>query len=171
MAWRMRDPEGRSRRAIYRRRVERESWASSAGVARSMRSNRARDTKPELLVRRALHARGLRFRVDYRPSLASRSRGDIVFTRLRLVVFIDGCFWHGCPEHATIPVSNVDYWIPKLARNRERDAQATEALQLAGWTVARYWEHEDVHEVTRAITNLVTSLRSRTRPADRAEDR
>ena len=120
------------------------SWASTEGVARSMRGNRRRDTSPELAVRRILHARGLRYRVDYAPlPTMSRRRADIVFTRARLAVFVDGCFWHGCPEHATLPVRNADYWLPKLARNRERDAETDAALAAAGWRVVRVWEHED----------------------------
>ncbi len=128
-------------------------------MARSMHGNRARDTKPELLVRSALHASGLRFRVDYRPSTTSRSRGDVVFTRLRLVVFVDGCFWHSCPAHATTPSSNVDYWGPKLARNRERDAEATALLQSEGWTVLRFWEHEAPEAVASVVTRRARRLR------------
>lgn len=143
----------------YRRRVESQSWASSPGVARSMRGNRRRDTKPELAVRRGLHARGLRFRVDYRPIQASRSRADVVFTRLRLAIFIDGCFWHGCPLHATIPVTNSDYWIPKLKRNAERDRETEALLRAAEWAVLRFWEHEPIPAVVDAIASAVAGLR------------
>ena len=112
----------------YARRMHRgtgESWASSDGVACSMRANRRRDTSPELALRRILHARGLRYRVDFAPlPTMRRRRADIVFTRQRLAVFVDGCFWHGCPEHATFPQRNADYWLPKLARNRERSGRA-----------------------------------------------
>lgn len=122
----------------------RESWASTAGVARSMRSNRRRDTSPELALRRILHARGLRYRVDFAPLATMRQRrADIVFTKARLVVFVDGCFWHGCPDHATFPVRNADYWLPKLERNRARDLETDAALADAGWRVIRIWEHED----------------------------
>ncbi|NLT26020.1 MAG: very short patch repair endonuclease [Microbacteriaceae bacterium] len=124
--------------------VERESWASTAGVARSMRSNRRRDTSPELALRRILHARGLRYRVDFAPLATMRQRrADIVFTKARLAVFVDGCFWHGCPDHATFPVRNADYWLPKLERNRARDLETDAALADAGWRVIRIWEHED----------------------------
>ena len=91
-------------------RADAPSWASTPGVARSMRANMHRDTKPELAIRRLLHARGLRYRVDMAPWSNKRRRADIVFTRRRLAVFIDGCFWHGCPEHATMPVTNAGYW-------------------------------------------------------------
>lgn len=120
-----------------------------------MQANRRRDTAPELAVRRLLHARGLRFRVDYRLEKSLRTRADIVFTRRRVAVFIDGCFWHGCPLHATQPKSNADYWGPKLARNVARDCEADAALRNAGWTVLRYWEHEDPREVAVLITLAV----------------
>jgi DNA mismatch endonuclease (patch repair protein) len=117
-----------------------------------MLGNRSRDTHPELLVRRALHARGMRFRVDLRPEPALRTRADIVFTRRRIAVYIDGCFWHGCPVHGTTPKSNVDYWAPKLARNIERDAESTLALEALGWTVLRFWSHEPVDAVVARIS-------------------
>jgi DNA mismatch endonuclease (patch repair protein) len=88
-----------------------------------MLGNKRRDTTPELAVRRELHRRGLRYRVDYPLPMSSRRRMDIAFTRLRIAVFIDGCFWHSCPEHATSPARNSDYWGPKLARNEARDAK------------------------------------------------
>jgi DNA mismatch endonuclease (patch repair protein) len=127
------------------------SWASNDGIRRSMLSNKARDTKPELAVRRLLHARGLRYRVDHRPIMEVRSRADIAFTRRKIAVFIDGCFWHVCPIHATHPKANAEYWAPKLARNVERDAEVTVKLEAAGWTVLRYWEHEAPGEVAAAI--------------------
>jgi DNA mismatch endonuclease (patch repair protein) len=116
-----------------------------------MLGNKARDTKPELAVRRLLHARGHRYRVDYRPIKAVRSRADIAFTRRRIAVFIDGCFWHVCPIHATQPKANADYWGPKLARNVERDVETTVTLEAAGWTVLRYWEHEPPADVAAGI--------------------
>jgi DNA mismatch endonuclease (patch repair protein) len=128
-----------------------ESWASTPGTAKSMRSNRGRDTSLELRVRRELHQRGLRYRVDIAPLKGLRSRADVVFTRRRIAVYLDGCFWHGCPVHGVIPTAHSDYWQPKLARNMERDRQATHALQDAGWTVLRFWEHEDTASVVEAI--------------------
>lgn len=116
-----------------------------------MRANKARDTKPELAVRRGLHAAGFRYRVDVRPSLELRTRADIVFTRLRIAVFIDGCFWHGCPLHASLPKKNADYWVPKLRRNVERDRETTLRLNSLGWTVLRYWEHQSVSEIVASI--------------------
>jgi len=122
-----------------------------------MLGNRSRDTQPELLVRRALHARGLRFRVDLRPEATLRTRADIVFTRRRIAVYIDGCFWHGCPLHGTNPKANADYWTPKLARNVERDREATVALEALGWVVLRFWSHEPVDEVVARIAARVTA--------------
>ncbi len=120
-----------------------------------MRANRGRDTSPEVKVRRLLHAAGLRYRVDYAP-LGGRRRGDILFTRRRIAVFIDGCFWHGCPEHRTArPKANADYWGPKLDRNIERDLETTAMLESSGWTVLRYWEHEYPADVAAAIVGAV----------------
>jgi DNA mismatch endonuclease (patch repair protein) len=120
-----------------------------------MRGNRSRDTKPEIAVRRDLHRRGLRFRVDYRLQPPLRTRADIVFTRARVAVFIDGCFWHGCPLHATTPKTNTDYWTPKLERNRARDRETTAALRSHGWTVLRFWEHEESAIVADRVARAV----------------
>lgn len=115
-----------------------------------MRRNRRRDTAPELAVRRLLHTAGMRYRVDFAP-VGGRRRADIVFPRRRIAVFIDGCFWHGCPQHATLPKRNADYWGPKLARNVERDRETDAQLAQAGWRVLRYWEHEEPAAVATAI--------------------
>ncbi|MBP2458672.1 DNA mismatch endonuclease (patch repair protein) [Clavibacter michiganensis] len=125
-----------------------------------MRANKRRDTLPELLVRRILHARGLRYRVDHRVVQESRSRADIAFTRQRIAVFIDGCFWHSCPEHLSLPKANADYWIPKLARNVERDAEVTAVLRGLGWTVLRFWEHEPAQYTADRIVAAVERARA-----------
>jgi len=125
-----------------------------------MRGNTSRDTKPEMLVRRELFRRGRRFRVDYRLAPPARIRADIVFTRVRIAVFIDGCFWHGCPFHGTTPKTNQGYWVPKLEANRARDEAATELLDEEGWTVLRFWEHEAVDDVVAVIETAVTAGRS-----------
>lgn len=131
---------------------EHSSWASSENARLTMRANRARDTKPELAVRRLLHARGRRYRVSYRPLPQDRRRSvDLAFTRKKVAVLIDGCYWHGCPEHFIMPKSNVDYWSAKIARNRERDGETTRLLQDAGWTVLRFWEHEDPELIAAAV--------------------
>lgn len=131
------------------------SWATNDATRRSMLGNRSRDTKPELAVRRLLHAHGLRYRVDIRPVAALARRADIVFTKRHIAVFIDGCFWHGCPVHGTSPKSNTGYWGPKLERNVERDADTTARLTEAGWSVLRYWEHEAPSDVAAAIEAAV----------------
>jgi DNA mismatch endonuclease, patch repair protein len=110
-----------------------------------MLANRRSDTAPELALRSELHVRGLRFRKDHRVDLTDCAvRPDVVFTRARVAVFIDGCFWHRCPLHATDPKANSDYWGPKLRANAARDRRVDDALSAAGWTVVRIWEHEDV---------------------------
>lgn len=121
-----------------------------------MRANRRRDTKPEMALRSALHKRGLRFRVDYSVPVDGRSpRPDIAFTAKRVAVFVDGCFWHGCPEHSKRPAENASYWGPKIARNIERDSEQTRRLVDAGWTVVRVWEHD---ELTKAVEQVLAAL-------------
>jgi DNA mismatch endonuclease (patch repair protein) len=125
---------------------------SSAAVSAVMRGNRRVDTGPERKVRSLLHARGYRYRTDYRLDVpGARVRPDIVFTRKRLAVFIDGCFWHCCPEHGTSPRANIQYWTAKLERNVARDHRVNLALGAAGWTVLRVWEHVASAEATRLI--------------------
>ena len=122
-----------------------------------MRANRRTDTKPELALRHALHRLGYRYRKDHRLDLDSgrRVRPDIVFTARKLAVFVDGCFWHACPEHGSKPKANEWYWSPKLVKNVERDRVNDAALMLAGWTVIRLWEHVPIDE---AVTTVVTAL-------------
>lgn len=131
------------------------SWATSPGVRRSMLGNKARDTRPELAVRKLVHGMGLRYRVDYRPTLQLRVRGDLVFPRRRVIVFIDGCYWHGCSLHYTLPKSNTEYWSSKVVANRERDARTTEALTELGWTVLRFWTHQDPVQIAEEIRKSV----------------
>lgn len=123
-----------------------------------MAAIRSRDTKLELRVRSRLHALGMRFRVDHPIRLPGLRpiRPDIVFTKQRIAVFCDGCFWHGCPEHGQRPrIQNSDYWSPKIAGNIERDVRHTETLQEAGWTVLRFWEHEDLDAIVARIATTV----------------
>jgi DNA mismatch endonuclease, patch repair protein len=120
-----------------------------------MQGNRSRDTSPELAVRRLVHAAGLRYRVDYRPEPSLRRTADIVFTKQRVAIFIDGCFWHACPEHGTAARSNATYWSEKLQRNYARDADTTTRLEDAGWTVLRFWEHEEpIHVADKVVTTV-----------------
>lgn len=126
-----------------------------------MQANRSRDTAPELKVRRLLHARGLRYRVAVAPIPGLRRRADIVFTRRRLAVFIDGCFWHGCPKHGRQSFNhNVHYWPEKIRSNKARDADTNSRLVEAGWLVLRFWEHEDPEDVAATIAEVVRSQES-----------
>ena len=136
------------------------SEAPSADTAKRMRSVRRRDTKPEIALRRALFARGLRFHVDRRVPIP-RVRADIVFPRLRVAVFVDGCFWHACPVHATWPKSNADWWRAKIEGNVRRDRSADEALTAIGWTVVRVWEHESVDVSAKRVILALEAARAR----------
>lgn len=125
---------------------------TSQAVSVRMRANRSADTKPERLVRSALHRDGLRFRKGLTIRAGDvRVRPDIVFTRAGLVVFIDGCFWHCCPEHGNQPDQNTSYWAVKLDRNVLRDQLVTAALTDEGWTVLRFWEHEPAEAVAEQV--------------------
>jgi DNA mismatch endonuclease, patch repair protein len=102
---------------------------------------RRRDTKPEMAIRRLLHAQGLRYRVDVvLPGM--RRRADLVFSSARVAVFVDGCFWHGCPDHGTWPKSNAAWWAEKITSNVKRDRDTDRRLSAEGWTIIRIWEHE-----------------------------
>ena len=115
---------------------------SSEAVSRVMRGNRRSDTRLEVRVRSELHRRGLRFRKQLLITAGDvRVRADVAFPRQRLAVFLDGCFWHRCPEHGNSPRSNSGYWSPKLDHNVERDRRVLIALDVAGWSVLRIWEH------------------------------
>ena len=118
-----------------------------------------RDTKPELRLRSELHRRGFRFFVDRAPMQGVRRRADLVFPRRRVAVYVDGCFWHGCPLHGTWPKNNADWWRRKIQRNQERDLDTDQRLQDAGWIVVRVWEHEGAmgaaDRVVRALTDAI----------------
>jgi DNA mismatch endonuclease (patch repair protein) len=130
-------------------------------VRRRMQMQARRDTRPELAIRRALHALGLRFRVDRVPMLGMRSRADVVFSRVRVAVFVDGCFWHRCPLHGTVPTNNREWWVEKLAANVDRDRRVDNQLAAAGWRSIRVWEHEDPVEAARQVAAIVTAVRRR----------
>jgi DNA mismatch endonuclease (patch repair protein) len=153
---------GRPRSATRRRRVasEASSSASSAGVRSRMQLQRTRDTDPELAVRRLLHAQGLRYRVDQAPIRNLRRRADVVFGPAKVAVFVDGCFWHGCPDHSRArTVANPEYWSDKITRNRARDEDTDTRLKSMGWLVVRVWEHDDPVEVAARIAGLVALRR------------
>lgn len=112
-----------------------------------------------MALRRELHRRGLRFRVDYAPLPGLRSKADIVFTRPRVAVFLDGCFWHACPEHGNLPKANREWWRAKLALNVARDRRNEQALVEAGWLVLRVWEHEPVGTAADRVCAAVKRVR------------
>jgi DNA mismatch endonuclease (patch repair protein) len=125
-----------------------------------MRGNKRRDTKPERALRSLLHAAGLRYRVDRAPLPGVRRRADIIFGPAHVAVFVDGCFWHGCPEHYRTPKTNDGYWAPKIARNIERDREIDAALAEAGWIVLRFWEHQPTAVCAEAVIDTVRSRRA-----------
>lgn len=137
-----------------------ESWASSDAARKTMQGNRGRDTRAELAVRRLVHAAGLRYRVNARPEPDLRRTADLLFTRVRVAVFIDGCYWHGCPEHFSVPATNLDYWSTKISQNQARDLETTALLAAHGWLVLRFWEHEPPTTVAERIAELVQARRS-----------
>ncbi|MEU8251805.1 very short patch repair endonuclease [Nonomuraea sp. NPDC048916] len=126
------------------------------GRSRNMQANRRSNTKPEVVLRSALHRLGYRYRKDFRLDLEGvKVRPDIVFTARKVAVFVDGCFWHVCPDHGRQPTTNEWYWTPKLRRNMERDRTVNTALETAGWRVVRLWEHEPL---TTAVEAVVAAL-------------
>ena len=144
----------------------------NSAVATRMRRNRRRDTRPERALRSALHARGARFRVDHPIQLDGvRVRPDVSFTRWRVAVFVDGCFWHSCPRHGNTPDRNIAYWGPKLERNIARDRRVDTALTQAGWHVIRAWEHEPAPEVADRVLSAVCAAQSRSEASARQRPR
>ncbi|NED81868.1 very short patch repair endonuclease [Streptomyces sp. SID11233] len=137
------------------------SWASSAARRRNMQAIRSRDTQPERLIRRLVHANGLRYRVAARPLPDLRRTADLVFRPARVAVFIDGCYWHGCPEHYVAPKTNPGYWSDKVARNVARDRDTDKRLTDAGWLVLRFWEHQDSDACALRIVSTVRERRRR----------
>ncbi|WP_432109672.1 very short patch repair endonuclease [Streptomyces sp. AA1529] len=119
------------------------SWASSAARRRNMQAIRSRDTTPERKIRQLVHAQGARYRVSARPLPGLRRTADMVFRPVKVAVFIDGCYWHGCAEHYVPPKTNSGYWSDKVARNIARDRDTDHKLKEAGWLVLRFWEHEE----------------------------
>jgi len=127
--------------------------AESAIVSAQMRAQRVADTDAELAVRRALHSAGFRYRKHYSVPRRPRRSIDIAFPGKRIAIFIDGCFWHGCEIHRTVPKSNRAWWQAKLDENRRRDRDTTEVLVEQGWTVLRFWEHDAPSDVVAAVAS------------------
>jgi DNA mismatch endonuclease (patch repair protein) len=129
--------------------------ASSAAVAARMSKARRRDTEPEMLIRKEAHRRGLRYRVDKTIPGMPRRRADMIFAGAKVAVFVDGCFWHSCPEHTSIPRANREWWVAKLEKNQQRDRATDAHLHELGWTVLRFWEHEDPLTAVDAVEKAV----------------
>ena len=135
---------------------------ASEAATRIGRANARTNTKPEVMIRSAIHRRGLRFRKDHLLRIGGlRVKPDVVFTRWKVAAFVDGCFWHQCPEHCSVPRSNRSYWEPKLAKNVQRDQRVDAALEAAGWSAVHVWEHEEPEAAAERVEMAV-----RTRAAD-----
>lgn len=133
-----------------------ESWASTPATRAVMRANRSRDTRPERALRSAIHALGLRYRVNTRPIKEVRRTADLVFPKIKVAVFLDGCFWHGCSEHYRPATgATAGFWHDKIADTRRRDLDTDQRLREAGWRVLRVWEHEEPGAAARRVANLV----------------
>ena len=132
---------------------------SSELASRRMRNTPTRNTPAELALRSLLHSSGLRYRVDLRPLKDLRRKADIVFTRQRVAVFVDGCFWHSCPQHGSSPKANAEWWRDKLGGNVARDRDTDHRLKEAGWRVIRVWEHEDMMKAAAQIAMEIRTKR------------
>lgn len=130
---------------------------SSPDASRRMARVRQKGTLAEIELRRALHAKGLRYRLHVPLLKKPRRVADIVFSGAKVAVFVDGCFWHGCPEHASWPKSNAEFWHEKIETNRSRDADTDQRLNTLGWRTVRIWEHEDANEAANRIAELVNA--------------
>ncbi|MEV4995323.1 very short patch repair endonuclease [Streptomyces niveus] len=139
---------------------------SSPAVSARMSRQARRDTAPEVAVRKLLHASGLRYRVNARVPDMPRRTVDVMFTKAKVAVFVDGCFWHGCPLHATQPKANAEWWREKLDKNMARDKETSAHLEAAGWTVLRFWEHESpVHMADEIAETVIRNRGHDTGPA------
>jgi DNA mismatch endonuclease, patch repair protein len=157
-----RDPGGPDRRPLgdAGRRAS-SPPPSSEAAGRRMRATRRTATAAEELVRTELDRLGLAYEVDEAPIADLRRRADVVFENERVAVYVDGCFWHGCPMHGTWPKANADFWRNKIEANRRRDADTNERLAHEGWHVMRFWEHDDPVQAARAVARAVGDARSR----------
>lgn len=153
-------------RSLVRKSIRaRAPRASSPLVRRVMQANTSRDTAPEVRLRSQLHRLGLRFRKDRRPEAAYKCSADVVFPAARVCVFVDGCFWHGCPDHFTVPKKNSAWWCEKINDNSARDLRQTESLLCLGWCVIRVWEHDLKGPLLRTTAARIKKIvyRQRTR--------
>jgi DNA mismatch endonuclease (patch repair protein) len=137
--------------------------STTAEISARMSRQGTRDTAPEIALRKELHRRGLRFRVDYPVPGMPRRRVDIMFTRAQVAVLVDGCFWHSCPEHRTPPRSNAAWWSQKLAANTLRDRATDKHLSDLGWTVLRFWEHDPPAIAADVVEQAIRTANSESR--------
>jgi len=124
-----------------------------------MKAAKPRDTAPEKTLRSELHKRGLRYQIDVRPVQELNRRADIVFRSVKVAIFVDGCFWHGCPKHGTQAKANAEFWKNKIKQNQIRDEDTNERLKKAGWKVVRVWEHENPEQASKKIYNIIVKYR------------
>lgn len=134
--------------------------AKDAVTARRMQIQKTRDTASEVRLRQLLHKAGLRYRIDVRPEISVRRRADIVFRADRIAIFVDGCFWHGCPRHGSWPKNNASWWRSKIEQTKLRDIDTGNQLRASGWTIVRVWEHERPEAACLRILKLVARRRA-----------
>lgn len=133
--------------------------ASSEAALHRMQAAKAKNTAPEIALRSQLYKKGLRYRLDKKVSPLIQTRVDIVFPTQHVAIFVDGCFWHGCPRHGTQSKSNSEYWYRKIKQNKERDWKVTRQLRNAGWKVIRIWEHEIIDNLEKISERIMTILK------------
>lgn len=134
---------------------------SSPETSRRMAKVRQKGTDAEIALRRELYRGGLRYRIDYEVMKKPRRVADVAFPGLKIAIFVDGCFWHGCPEHATWPKQNAEFWRQKIEANRHRDADTNSRLLDAGWTVLRFWEHESPIRAAETVAQTVARAKAK----------
>lgn len=134
---------------------------SSPETSRRMAKVRQKGTDAEIALRRELYRRGLRYRVDYEVMKKPRRVADVAFPGLKIAIFVDGCFWHGCPEHASWPKQNAEFWRQKIEANRLRDADTNSRLLDIGWTALRFWEHESQAKATETVAQMVAMVKAK----------
>lgn len=132
--------------------------ASSEAVRRVMQANVGRETRAEEAIRHGLMRMRFRFETNARPEPKVRCTADVVFRRSRVCVFVDGCYWHGCPTHFSVPKANRSWWLEKISDNKARDARQTRALRALGWTVVRVWEHDVTHREQATVVRIATCV-------------
>jgi len=133
----------------------------SVAVRNVMRANRGVDTGPEIRLRSLVHKAGLRYAIDVRPEADINRRADLVFRAAKVAVFVNGCFWHGCPKHYSSPKSNKRYWSEKVRRNRARDVETRFLLKRRGWRVLVFWEHQPAQSCSERVVSVVSERKRR----------